>query len=50
MYPTVKPESVRQGKAVWCSRDRVKAWNDLTTGLAPASRIPVHILLRRYLS
>jgi thiol:disulfide interchange protein DsbC len=28
-YPVIKPESVRQTKAVWCSRDRVKAWNDL---------------------
>lgn len=29
MYPIIKPESVRQTKAVWCSRDRVTAWNDL---------------------
>lgn len=29
MYPIIKPESVRQAKAVWCSRDRAKAWNDL---------------------
>lgn len=29
MYPIIKPESVRQTKAVWCSRDRVAAWNDL---------------------
>lgn len=29
MYPIIKPESVRQTKAVWCSRDRAKAWNDL---------------------
>lgn len=29
MYPIVNPESVRQTKAVWCSPDRVKAWNDL---------------------
>lgn len=28
-YPVIKPESVRQAKSVWCSRDRVKAWNDL---------------------
>jgi thiol:disulfide interchange protein DsbC len=28
-YPVIKPESVRQAKAVWCSRDRVKAWNEL---------------------
>ncbi|MGH8705640.1 MAG: DsbC family protein [Burkholderiales bacterium] len=28
-YAVIKPESVRQAKAVWCSRDRVKAWNDM---------------------
>jgi thiol:disulfide interchange protein DsbC len=28
-YAIIRPESVRQAKAVWCSRDRVKAWNDL---------------------
>jgi thiol:disulfide interchange protein DsbC len=28
-YAVVKPESVRQAKAVWCSQDRAKAWNDL---------------------
>lgn len=28
-YAIIKPESVRQAKAVWCSKDRVKAWNDL---------------------
>ncbi len=29
LYPVIKPESVRQTKAVWCSKDRLKAWNDL---------------------
>jgi len=29
MWPVVKEESVRQTKSVWCSKDRVKAWNDL---------------------
>ncbi|HKQ29083.1 MAG TPA: DsbC family protein [Burkholderiales bacterium] len=29
LYPVIKPESVTQTKAVWCSKDRVKAWNDL---------------------
>ena len=29
MYPVIKPESVRQAKSVWCSKDRAKAWNDL---------------------
>ncbi|OGA16540.1 MAG: hypothetical protein A3I63_11690 [Betaproteobacteria bacterium RIFCSPLOWO2_02_FULL_66_14] len=28
-YAIIKPESVHQAKAVWCSKDRVKAWNDL---------------------
>lgn len=28
-YAVIKTESVRQAKAVWCSKDRVKAWNDL---------------------
>lgn len=28
-WGVVKPESVRQVKAVWCSKDRVRAWNDL---------------------
>ncbi|MEO8142811.1 MAG: DsbC family protein [Betaproteobacteria bacterium] len=29
LYPVIKPESVTQTKSVWCSKDRVKAWNDL---------------------
>lgn len=28
-YAIIRPESVTQSKAVWCSKDRVKAWNDL---------------------
>ncbi len=28
-YAVISPTSVRQAKAVWCSKDRVKAWNDL---------------------
>ena len=28
-YAVIKPESVRQAKAVWCSNDRLKTWNDL---------------------
>jgi thiol:disulfide interchange protein DsbC len=28
-YAVIKPESMRQARAVWCSKDRVKAWNDL---------------------
>jgi thiol:disulfide interchange protein DsbC len=29
LFPVIKPESVRQTKSVWCSKDRVKAWNEL---------------------
>lgn len=29
MWAVIKPESVRQTKSVWCSRDRAKTWNDL---------------------
>jgi thiol:disulfide interchange protein DsbC len=28
-YAIIRPESVQQAKAVWCSSDRAKAWNDL---------------------
>jgi len=28
-WAVIKPESVRQAKSVWCSKDRAKAWNDL---------------------
>jgi len=28
-WAVVQAESVRQAKSVWCSKDRVKAWNDL---------------------
>lgn len=29
LYPVLSPDSVQKAKAVWCSEDRVKAWNDL---------------------
>jgi len=29
LYPVIKPESVPLAKAVWCSKDRTKAWHDL---------------------
>ncbi|HSA69476.1 MAG TPA: DsbC family protein [Burkholderiales bacterium] len=29
LYPVIRPESVRQTKAVWCSPDRARAWMDL---------------------
>ena len=38
MWPVVKPESVRQTKSVWCSKDRAKAWNDLMLkGIEPTA-------------
>ena len=49
-YAVIKPESVRQAKAVWCSKDRVKAWNDLMFGriepaAAPDCDTPVEKLI-----
>jgi thiol:disulfide interchange protein DsbC len=39
MYPVIKPDSVRLTKAVWCSKDRVKAWNDLIlSGVEPSAK------------
>lgn len=29
LFPVIKPESVPETKAVWCSPDRAKAWRDL---------------------
>lgn len=29
LFPVIRPESVAQTKAVWCSPDRAKAWRDL---------------------
>jgi thiol:disulfide interchange protein DsbC len=28
-FAVISPQSVRQAKSVWCSKDRVKVWNDL---------------------
>lgn len=36
--PVIKPESVRQTKSVWCSKDRAMAWNDLMLkGIEPTA-------------
>ena len=40
MYPIIKPESVRQTKAVWCSPDRLKAWNDLILERIEPAAVP----------
>ena len=29
LYPVLGPDSMEKSKAVWCSKDRVKAWDDL---------------------
>ncbi len=49
-YAVIKPESMRQAKAVWCSKDRVKAWNDLMfrriePSAAPDCETPVERLV-----
>jgi thiol:disulfide interchange protein DsbC len=39
LYPVIKPESVVQTKAVWCSRDRAKTWRDLMLhGVQPSAK------------
>ena len=36
LWPILSPDSVEKAKAVWCSKDRAKAWDDLMSrGLAP---------------
>ena len=50
LYPVIRPESVVQTKAVWCSRDRAKAWRDLMVRgvqptAAPDCKTPVEKLV-----
>jgi thiol:disulfide interchange protein DsbC len=36
LWAILSPDSVEKSRAVWCSKDRVKAWDDLMTrGVAP---------------
>ena len=36
LWPILSPDSVEKSKAVWCAKDRGKAWDDLmTSGIAP---------------
>ncbi|MGH8660861.1 MAG: DsbC family protein [Burkholderiales bacterium] len=36
LWPILSPDSVEKSRAVWCSRDRAKAWDDLMSrGVAP---------------
>ncbi len=38
LYPILSPDSTEKSKAVWCSKDRVKAWDDLMlNGIAPSA-------------
>lgn len=50
-YPVISAKSERQAKAVWCSEDRAKAWNDLLLqGIeppaAPDCDTPIEELVR----
>ncbi len=39
LYPILSEDSVRKSKQIWCSADRVKAWNDwMVDGKAPAGK------------
>lgn len=41
LWPILSPDSVEKSRAVWCSKDRAKAWEDLMTrGIAPAPADP----------
>src|SRR5512134_1664146 len=36
LWPILSPDSVEKSRAVWCSKDRAKAWDDLMSrGVAP---------------
>jgi thiol:disulfide interchange protein DsbC len=36
LWPILSPDSVEKSKAVWCAKDRAKAWDDLMSrGVAP---------------
>lgn len=38
MYPVIRPENADHSRAVWCSRDRAKAWLELAA--APRPKVP----------
>jgi thiol:disulfide interchange protein DsbC len=39
LYPILAPDSVEKSKAVWCSGNRVKAWDDwMQRGVAPVAQ------------
>ena len=38
LYPVLGPDSLEKSKSVWCSKDRVKAWDDwMFKGIAPTA-------------
>jgi thiol:disulfide interchange protein DsbC len=38
LYPVLGPDSVEKAKSIWCSKDKVKAWdNQLVNGVAPTA-------------
>lgn len=38
LYPVLGPDSTEKAKSIWCSRDRIKAWDDqLVNGIAPTA-------------
>jgi thiol:disulfide interchange protein DsbC len=38
MYPVIRPENADHSRAVWCSKDRAKAWLELAA--APRAKVP----------
>ena len=38
LYPVLGPDSLEKSKSIWCSKDRIKAWDDqLVNGVAPTA-------------
>jgi thiol:disulfide interchange protein DsbC len=38
LYPVLGPDSVEKAKSIWCSKDKIKAWdNQLVNGIAPTA-------------
>jgi thiol:disulfide interchange protein DsbC len=39
LYPILSPDSTEKSKAIWCSPDKVKAWNDwMVNGVSPSAK------------
>lgn len=38
LYPVLGPDSLEKAKSIWCSKDKIKAWDDqLVRGIAPTA-------------